>query len=790
MTTIRVSAPTRRSAPIRLSAAKFALLTALGLSLLAPSRSAHAEIVDYDPATEPVPTILDTQEMECIGSIMNSRFVYMETEPNPAGTRVFAFHGTGEGFIDLTSGEVTELDGAAPGNLIGGPHWQDDNTLVQINREEVKDSKGVVTGVNHHRVTMNATTGKVEYTAQMLPDIKGTVVGFSPDLKQLLVLEVPSGAPPVKKVTLGQRFDDPKHPGLPDKLPGRVGQVPQVKLEVQQVPAHLVQLSIDGLTRHDLMSLPAGSAIAQVNFSPDGRRLAVAVMTMPSWDGDRKRDNDPPPAGLPDLGSINVREALGLVKPEDDPVLTGAQIDVFDTADGAKLKTFNGRDYPQGMLYQLAFSRSGNRAVLVILARSDLDGRPNPTYAYPSAVEYQVLDGQLNLLRRISRPDLASLSGAMGFLDDAKLFFAVPNETDTDLVTYDLASDQTKVVWHRPGSIVQVVAVNGKLVFSQMNVDRPIELWKGTAANMARTARPVTALNNMTTNMSMLQTATITWKGSDGQTMSGLYVYPDGWPFPPKEPGPVVVWQQGGPGGQVTNDFGTGVEAPYSILPNLGIPVFMANFAGRSVRSPQFFSDLAEGTNFGQLDIRQMKEGVEALVGQKIADPKRVGITGCSYGGYFTMQSLRTYPDLYAAANTQCTLVDLFEEFNFGYTPFISYLMGRAPQADPTEYMKDSPLYGTREVKTPTLIFHGTDDFLPLPLINNMHDQLVANGTPVRFLRVKGEHHGFSDPKSQMTAVQEQVRFFREQLHVAKFVFPKMNHIYMPVMYDGEKMGD
>ena len=28
-----------------------------------------------------------------------------------------------------------------------------------------------------------------------------------------------------------------------------------------------------------------------------------------------------------------------------------------------------------------------------------------------------------------------------------------------------------------------------------------------------------------------------------------------------------------------------------------------------------------------------------------------MGITGCSYGGYFTLQSMRTYPGFYAAGN-------------------------------------------------------------------------------------------------------------------------------------------
>ena len=42
--------------------------------------------------------------------------------------------------------------------------------------------------------------------------------------------------------------------------------------------------------------------------------------------------------------------------------------------------------------------------------------------------------------------------------------------------------------------------------------------------------------------------------------------------------------------------------------------------------------------------------GVKYLVAQGIADPKRVGIMGGSYGGYATLAGVAFTPDLYAAA--------------------------------------------------------------------------------------------------------------------------------------------
>ena len=132
-------------------------------------------------------------------------------------------------------------------------------------------------------------------------------------------------------------------------------------------------------------------------------------------------------------------------------------------------------------------------------------------------------------------------------------------------------------------------------------------------------------------------------------------------------------------------------------------------------------------------------------------------------GGQIGKERPRLF-NVYAAGNAQCALSDLTEEFTFGYTPFISYLMGRTPFVDPDEYLKDSPFYGSKDIKTPTLLFQGTNDFLPVPLMTNIHDQLEANGTEVTFLRVEGEGHGFGSPDSQAYAGQLQLEFFRKHL--------------------------
>ena len=47
--------------------------------------------------------------------------------------------------------------------------------------------------------------------------------------------------------------------------------------------------------------------------------------------------------------------------------------------------------------------------------------------------------------------------------------------------------------------------------------------------------------------------------------------------------------------------------------------------------------------------IKDIKASVDYVVKSGIADPKRIGIMGGSYGGYMVMQGLTQYPELFAA---------------------------------------------------------------------------------------------------------------------------------------------
>ncbi len=67
-------------------------------------------------------------------------------------------------------------------------------------------------------------------------------------------------------------------------------------------------------------------------------------------------------------------------------------------------------------------------------------------------------------------------------------------------------------------------------------------------------------------------------------------------------------------------------------------------------------------------------------------------------------------------------------------------------------------------MRTPLLLFHGTEDYLPLELAIDFHNKVDATGTPVELLTFAGERHALALPSSNLIAGQAQISWFRQYL--------------------------
>ena len=91
-----------------------------------------------------------------------------------------------------------------------------------------------------------------------------------------------------------------------------------------------------------------------------------------------------------------------------------------------------------------------------------------------------------------------------------------------------------------------------------------------------------------------------------------------------------------------------GLRRPRAVPANRGYAVLQPNFRGSTGYGKKFLN--AGNKQWGDLMQDDLTWGVKYLVAEGIADPKRVGIIGGSYGGYATLAGVAFTPDLYAAA--------------------------------------------------------------------------------------------------------------------------------------------
>jgi len=103
--------------------------------------------------------------------------------------------------------------------------------------------------------------------------------------------------------------------------------------------------------------------------------------------------------------------------------------------------------------------------------------------------------------------------------------------------------------------------------------------------------------------------------------------------------------------------------------------------------------------HMGKPEVEDMRDGVEWLVENANVDSKRVGTYGGSYGGFLTLMSMFTDPDLFASGSA-IRLVSDWAYYNHGYTSNIL----NTPEDDAIAYERSSPIYFAEGLKNPLLI--------------------------------------------------------------------------------------
>jgi dipeptidyl-peptidase-4 len=172
--------------------------------------------------------------------------------------------------------------------------------------------------------------------------------------------------------------------------------------------------------------------------------------------------------------------------------------------------------------------------------------------------------------------------------------------------------------------------------------------------------------------------------------------------------------------------------------------------------------DFERATKFDLIDLplQDQIEGLKAL-GKRFPemDMSRVGITGWSFGGYFTAMATIRHPEIFRAGVAGAPVVD-YADYDTAYTE--RYL--GLPQQHPEAYKVSNVLTYAANLSRPLLIMHGlTDDNVYFENTVKLTQALIAAGKPYNLLLLPGTHQ-LPDPKLRARVGETRAAFLREHL--------------------------
>jgi len=251
-------------------------------------------------------------------------------------------------------------------------------------------------------------------------------------------------------------------------------------------------------------------------------------------------------------------------------------------------------------------------------------------------------------------------------------------------------------------------------------------------------------------------------KSGDGWDIDGFLVKPVG--FEPGKRYPLILFIHGGPQGMFAADWSIQVQAWAA----KGWGVLFTNPRGSTGYGSKFFNDAVVGEWGGKVQSDLMTALDGAIAKNSWIDSDRLGVTGCSFGGFSTNWII-SHTTRFKAAVPMCSISDYIsdEGTRDGYYGHAHDFQGDLYQNFDL-YWKYSPVRYAANVKTPTLILHGESDArVPIEQAEQWFRALRHFNVPAELVTFPHEYHGGlfnGEPRHVVEAMNWQIYWFEKYL--------------------------
>ncbi len=352
--------------------------------------------------------------------------------------------------------------------------------------------------------------------------------------------------------------------------------------------------------------------------------------------------------------------------------------------------------------------------------------------------------------RQLASATDRTINGIEWSADSRNVVFSYDSNGDTVLARADLSGGVTKLAdglggesLGRPysGSSFSVADQAGTIVANITTPTRPADL----AVLRGSELRQLTRLNDDVAAVKRFADAEEIWTtAADGTRSQSWIVKPPN--FDPARKYPMILEIHGGP----HTNYGARFSAEVQAYAAAGYVVVYSNPRGSTSYGEDFALMIDKAYPGGDYD--DLMAAVDGVIAKGYIDTDQLFVTGGSGGGVLTAWIVGK-TDRFRAAVVAKPVINWtsFVLTADGIPYFAKYWMGAMPWENQAEYWRRSPLSLVGNVKTPTMLLTGEDDYrTPMSETEQYYGALQLAGVETAMVRIKGAGHGIANRPSNL----------------------------------------
>lgn len=369
--------------------------------------------------------------------------------------------------------------------------------------------------------------------------------------------------------------------------------------------------------------------------------------------------------------------------------------------------------------------------------------------------------------RDITPETFAGTPEWLAWRDNATLLFAGTEGTRTGLRVISAGGGDAELLVGGGAEVFRSVSIDAnwqRLAAPVQRSDHPAEVY--VTSLLAGDWERLTHHNDFLADRRLGRQQTIEWESVDGMRIEGVLTWPVN--YQAGQSYPLAILPHGGPEGVSLDGWTTRPLYPAQVLAAEGYMVLEPNYRGSGGLGSAM--TMANHRDLGGKEFEDVIAGIDHLAFRGLVNPRQVGISGTSYGGYFSAWAATRHSDRFAAG---ITFAGLSNWISFMGTTDIPHEMSITHWDlwwfdNPGLVWDRSPVAWMNQANTPLLVVHGlADDRVHPEQSIQLYQFLKLRGIPSGLVLYPRQPHGLVERAHRLDFMERVVDWFNRYVATA-----------------------